>query len=352
LAAVGKRFPTRYLVPLLDQLRRQGVDVEPLLRAAGLDAARFEARDATLQPAEFEAFVASARRVTGRADLGFEAGRLVQQTMHELLGYGMLGCRNLDEVLRLVGRHHHLILETFAFRYRRVGAGAGEVNYTPAIGMSQETLHFYLELMAMADHNQVRLFFGGEVPAYDFYLAMPEPAHVKRYDAFAPARFHFDPAALPGLRVVLGADLLGRVLPFANPRMVEDIDERCAAIGQRPPASDEGWGDFVNMMLRQARGDLTTLDALARHVGLSARTIDRHLKKEGLQFRDLAQQARFERACELMTASTATVAQVAADLGFSDAANFSRAFRRVVGMAPGEFRRRSGLAAEPEPPVA
>jgi AraC-like DNA-binding protein len=43
----------------------------------------------------------------------------------------------------------------------------------------------------------------------------------------------------------------------------------------------------------------------------------------------------------LLLAPTVTVAQVAADLGFSDAANFSRAFRRVVGMAPGEYQKRS-----------
>jgi AraC-like DNA-binding protein len=132
----------------------------------------------------------------------------------------------------------------------------------------------------------------------------------------------------------------------ANARLVEDIDERCAAIGQRPPSSDEGWGDYVKLMLRQAHGELVTLDDLARHVSLSARTIDRHLKKEGLQFRDLAQQVRFERACELLAAPAATVAQVAADLGFSDAANFSRAFRRVVGVAPGEYQKGGGAAGQ------
>ncbi|HSW25605.1 MAG TPA: helix-turn-helix domain-containing protein, partial [Burkholderiaceae bacterium] len=60
-----------------------------------------------------------------------------------------------------------------------------------------------------------------------------------------------------------------------------------------------------------------------------------------LQYRDVSQQVRFERACTLLLAPAATVAQVAADLGFSDAANFSRAFRRVVGMAPGEYQKRS-----------
>lgn len=344
MTVVSKRMPTRYFMPLLDQLRRERVDVDQLLRMAGLTAAQFEARDATLQPAQVESFIASARRLTGRTDLGFESGRLIQQTMHELLGYGMLSCRNLDEVMRLVVRHYHLMIETFQLRYRRVGAGTGEAMYTPATSMLLETLRFYLEMLAMAHYNQARLFLGADMPAFDITLSMPEPPHVARYRALAPVRFHFDPHALPGVRVVMGAEMLDRVLPLANARVVEDVDERCATLGHRPPTGDESWSDYISMMLRQAQGDLVTLDDLARHLNLSARTIDRHLKKEDLQFRDLAQQVRFERACELLAEPSATVAQVAADLGFSDAANFSRAFRRVIGVAPGEYQKRGGTA--------
>jgi hypothetical protein len=112
MAAVEARVPARYFLPLLDWLRGEGTDVAALLRMAGLDSAQVESRDATLQPAQFDALVASARRLTGRTDLGFQAGRHVQQTMHELLGFGMLGCRNLDEVMRLVARHYHLMTET------------------------------------------------------------------------------------------------------------------------------------------------------------------------------------------------------------------------------------------------
>jgi len=53
---------------------------------------------------------------------------------------------------------------------------------------------------------------------------------------------------------------------------------------------------------------------------------------------------RFERACTLLAEPSATVAQVALRLGFSDAANFSRAFRRVFGMAPGEYQKRGESA--------
>jgi AraC-like DNA-binding protein len=88
------------------------------------------------------------------------------------------------------------------------------------------------------------------------------------------------------------------------------------------------------MMLRESHGTPLTLEDLARRINVSGRTIDRHLKEESLQFRDLAQQVRFERACELLREPGASVLSVALGLGSSEPANFSRAFRRVMGMTP------------------
>lgn len=76
------------------------------------------------------------------------------------------------------------------------------------------------------------------------------------------------------------------------------------------------------------------MEDIARRLQVSVRTVERNLKKEGLQFRDLAQRVLMVRARDLLDEPGATVAQVAERLGFSDAANFSRAFRRCTGRSP------------------
>jgi AraC-like DNA-binding protein len=43
----------------------------------------------------------------------------------------------------------------------------------------------------------------------------------------------------------------------------------------------------------------------------------------------------------MLRESDATVAQIALRLGFSDSANFSRAFRRAVGVTPSVYRQRA-----------
>jgi AraC-like DNA-binding protein len=333
-----RRVPVRYFLALRDTLRDSGVDTTRLLQVAGIDEALFNARDAKLTEIEVEHFVSAARRLTGREDLGFEMGRRIKMNSHDLLGYGLLSCSSLHEFMGLASRHYHLMTETWTMSYRRHFSG-GEMIYTPSVALNTESLRFYLETLAMAHQNQVHLLLGGQVQPYDIYLSMPTPSHLQRYQALSPVRFHFHESAVPGLRVVMGSDLLDLPLALGDPQVVREIDERCSALGQRMPRADVGWGEYVTMVLREARGEQVTLEDLAKRVNVSARTIDRHLKKEGLGYRELSDKVRFERACELLCAEGASVVDVALRMGFSDAANFSRAFKRVVGVSPGEYQR-------------
>jgi transcriptional regulator GlxA family with amidase domain len=48
---------------------------------------------------------------------------------------------------------------------------------------------------------------------------------------------------------------------------------------------------------------------------------------------------RIHRACDRLTNSSKNVAQIAAEFGFCDQSAFSRQFRKLIGMAPLEYRR-------------
>ncbi|WP_413626370.1 AraC family transcriptional regulator ligand-binding domain-containing protein [Luteibacter sp. Lutesp34] len=342
-----RKVSARYAVLLRDWLCTQGIDADTLLRTAGLGDARLQRRDAMLEPAEMEAFVAAGRLLSGRSDLGFELGRLIKMTSHDLLGYGMLSCRNIDEVLRLVARHYHLMTETFTLRYQRFGNGNGEAIYTPAMPMPPEMLCFYLEALAVAHDNQLRLMVPeGSREPYDVHMSMPAPPHLARYLALAPARFHFDGNALPAVRVVMSASTLDYPLPFADDHVVKEVDRRCSELAPRPGSARLDWVAYLRMMFLQAEGEPPTLESIARNHRVSARTIDRHLRRQNMSFRELLHEARIERACSLLGDPTLTVAKVAQRLGFSDAANFSRAFRRALGTPPSEYRQQAQPSKE------
>lgn len=338
MVAVPRRVPVRYLLLLADVLRASGADPVRVLERAGIDTGRLDQRDNTMTAAEADAFILAATQLTGRHDLGFELGRRVKMNSHDLLGYGLMSCPDMDAFLRMTCRHYHLMLETWMVRYTRGGPWA-EMAYTPLVAMPPASLTFFLEALAMAHQNQMKLILGPELSVYDIHVSMPAPEHARRYEALFPARFHFHSGAMPGVRVVMPVAMLDTPLALGDVDVMRQIDERCQALGQRPARADTGWTDYVTMVLRETRGAQVTLEDIARKVHVSARTIDRHLKQEGSGFRELSDQVRFGWACELLRAPGGTIAEAALQLGFSDTANFARAFRRVMGTSPGEYQR-------------
>jgi AraC-like DNA-binding protein len=77
---------------------------------------------------------------------------------------------------------------------------------------------------------------------------------------------------------------------------------------------------------------------VAKAAGMSVRSLQRKLANEGLPYSRLVEQVRYDKAVELLKQPEVKLIDIAADLGYTDSANFTRAFKRWVGMSPSEFR--------------
>ena len=84
-----------------------------------------------------------------------------------------------------------------------------------------------------------------------------------------------------------------------------------------------------------------TIDAVARVLGTSARTLQRRLSSEGTSFRDLVDEVRRSRAIALLDTG-ASVAELSLHLGYAEETTFYRAFRRWTGATPDSWRSRQG----------
>jgi AraC-like DNA-binding protein len=95
--------------------------------------------------------------------------------------------------------------------------------------------------------------------------------------------------------------------------------------------------------------DYPTVRQTAEFVGMSVRTLQRRLAQAGASHHVLVAQARFATAAAVLERTDAKILELALDLGYSDHANFTRAFRRWAGCAPREYRsnstRRAGVSA-------
>jgi len=81
-----------------------------------------------------------------------------------------------------------------------------------------------------------------------------------------------------------------------------------------------------------------TPDAVARTLAVSRRTLSRRLADEGTSFRAILDGVRREFACGLLQDRSLSIADITFFLQYSEAAVFSRSFRRWTGQTPREFR--------------
>jgi AraC-like DNA-binding protein len=143
----------------------------------------------------------------------------------------------------------------------------------------------------------------------------------------------------------------------------------------RLPAAQAGWlaglrDPLVGRVLTLLHDRPTatwTLRRLAREVGSSRSTLtDRFTQLVGQPPMRYLAHWRMQLATKLLADGAAKVSAIASDVGYDSEAAFSRAFKKIVGLAPATWRRRgagapsrsprasfeSGRGAGPAPPLA
>jgi AraC-like DNA-binding protein len=89
-----------------------------------------------------------------------------------------------------------------------------------------------------------------------------------------------------------------------------------------------------------------TLRGTARRLGVSTRSLQRHLAEMSTSYSELVAEVRLDAACHLLMDSTERICDIAARLGYADAGSFSRIFLRRMKMQPRVFRRRQMISTQ------
>jgi AraC-like DNA-binding protein len=83
------------------------------------------------------------------------------------------------------------------------------------------------------------------------------------------------------------------------------------------------------------------IDTVAESLEMSRRTLQRRLAEQHQTYSQLLSEIRFNIAAKKLKNSDQTIAEIAFELGYVDASNFTRAFRKKTGGSPLYFRQTS-----------
>ncbi|QDL93821.1 AraC family transcriptional regulator (plasmid) [Paroceanicella profunda] len=111
--------------------------------------------------------------------------------------------------------------------------------------------------------------------------------------------------------------------------------------GVASPPREAAFAGTLRAALLEALGRAPVSQAaVAAGLGLSDRSLRRRLEAEGLSFRTELDRARSAVAREYLRRGEMPLSEIAQRLGYRHLSDFSRAFRRVEGIAPSRLRKR------------
>jgi len=319
------------LTPAVRFLTRIGAPVRAIMAEAGLPEWVLDDPDRLIPTSATARFLDRAARTQGIEILGFLAGQ--ESRVEDLGTYGSVIRRSptLGDALQATVRNHRL--HSSNGRMWLVTRGDDTdlcFAFTSRFGAEWRQADHYA-LMCML--SLIRL---GAGPTW-------RPSAVRLQTSEFPAIRHVEP--LCGTHVAFSQPATAVAFPTAllhervRPRLeVEVSPESIKAWKASSPARDfaESISQVVEMLSWERYPDV---DLTADVLGMSVRTLQRHLAAVGLTHESLVGRARFATAASLLEETDTKILDIALDLGYSDHAHFTRAFRRWAGCSPQQFRR-------------
>jgi AraC-like DNA-binding protein len=139
--------------------------------------------------------------------------------------------------------------------------------------------------------------------------------------------------------ITFDTDDLKRPLPAYNPEQFEIAVKKCQSL-LVDKFRHSTRREAVERIFERSPGMLWTLDQVAQALHTSGRTLQRHLKREETSYQAVLDNWLKQLAAKYLEEEKLSAEATATLLGYTDEANFRRAFKRWQGCSPREYRER------------
>ncbi|PRY92054.1 AraC family transcriptional regulator [Hasllibacter halocynthiae] len=324
-----------YLPQIARQVTAAGGDAAAWLRRGGLSEAGL-ADPGTVVPIErYSALVCDALRITGDSALGLALGRALTPGTHGVVGLAAAASGSVGEALRIA--ETYFALRTSLVRLGiddRPAVGHVRVTFDPSPSLGDAT-GVVLEAAMLTVKNFVDSLVLQEGICEEVAFAHEAPPHAPLVRDFFRTRIAYG-RDWSGLS--LNRRMTARPLGTRDGLVLAEAIAICRRELERTADATTTALRLERMMLEIEAG-FPSLDAAARLMKMSPKTLHRRLAAEGTSYRGVLESVRSRLALEYLQTRRISVQETAFLLGYSDSANFRRAFKRWHGVPPGRFDR-------------
>lgn len=267
--------------------------------------------------------------------IGFEYGQRLDLAAAGIIGQAVMTAPTLGDSLQLMCRYYVLTGLELHFTIEQHD---DEIILFPVLNYDDLDTRFEIfifEAFISSWRKCASLLVNYPPTVKRVELNYPPPSYAYQYKQLTMGEVLFNS---PKTAAVLDTSIMS--LPtisgnsFVHERSVAHCEAALSKLGENQSTHIR-----VQKQLRmQVDLSRVTVDSIAEAMHISSRTLIRRLQSEGYRFQDLLDLYRYNTACRLLTDHGWNLEKIAGYLGYSDASNFRRAFKKWSGLTPREYR--------------
>ncbi|GEN98438.1 AraC family transcriptional regulator [Novosphingobium sediminis] len=335
----------RHVVNCLDLV---GCDPEPLLARFSLRRDDLDNARGVMPLEQFLSVLESAAQEAGNPYLGLQAGRLGALNSLGALGFLFLSAPSLRTAFTSFSANLATIQDAVRNRF---SASEGLATYEylitdQTLQSRRQDAEFSIAIM----HNMCRNYVGGEFELVEVRFEHSCQSEERVYREFFRCPVFFDQETNS---ITFEARFLDCTSPVIDPELYPIVEEHVRRQAAEATRRGTSLGALVRALEASPLDSAPQLEDVAESMGVSAATLSRRLRAQGLRWRDLVNERRMQAAARLLRQSRRDVAEIALSVGFAESASFIRRFGRHFGMTPQAYRRagEDSVSAGQTPPT-
>lgn len=334
-----KIYPVVKLATIVDGLAAEGTSPTDALRGVQLSAPEMASPATRVSVNQIIECCRNASRLARDPYFAYHAGLRFHVSAYGALGFAILSSMNFRQTMRIAEKYHDLSATPLCdISLKEQGDRATWFISPIAHPSIDASLYKFLVEMQFGIHVSLhRDVMGPSFAARQLHVTYAAPGDAQTYAETFGCEVHF---GQPQNKFVFDAAWLDREPKVGNEitnaialrlcdQLMEEVRLRVGLVGKVREIL------LVNLMRP------TGLEAAAKHLNMTARTLRRKLAEENTSFHTLVDELRMQVAIKYLRDTDLTIEEITYALGFKDAANFRRAFRRWTNHGPLEFRQRS-----------
>ncbi len=318
---------------LWNALEAADYDAEGIFLHAGLDTAKLKDQDARYSARSITRLHEVVIEVTGDPCFMLKLADFWHPSHLHALGYGWLASASLLDAFNRLIRYYDIVsISAERVRLDKVAAGyVFGVDVPANVHDLHETEEDSIMVLLVA---MCRISIGAAFTPSRVTMRRSRPECAQEFDDYFGTRVEF---ASSELTIVLPTDIVETELPTSNrdlARACDHIIDQYLARLDRAHVVNRVRTRLIECM---PAGKINE-KAIAAALHMSVRSLQRRLIRENTTFKEVLDETRRELAISYIKDKHTSINEITYLLGYSDPANFSRAFKRWTGMPPGAGR--------------